>query len=181
MTSNNLAEGRFDKQDFVYIPEADEYRCPAGQIAIHRFTTLEHGLTLHEHGSSACPKCPIKSRCTRGKHRRIARWEHESVLEAMQERLDRKPESMRLRRRTVEHPFGTLKFWMGATHFLCRTLPRVSTAQKPLGANDTGVIRRAELITPFYTASAIAGIEHQASFNFALRQPKPGFAPRKAT
>ena len=69
----------------------------------------------------------MKSRCTRGEYRRITRWEHECVLEAMQERLDRKPESMRVRRRTVEHPFGTLKFWMGSTHFLCRTLTRVRT------------------------------------------------------
>ena len=127
MTSNNLAEGRFDKQDFVYIPEDDEYRCPAGQRAIWRFTTFEHGLNLHKYWSSACPRCPMKSRCTRGEYRRITRWEHECVLEAMQERLDRKPESMRVRRRTVEHPFGTLKFWMGSTHFLCRTLTRVRT------------------------------------------------------
>jgi transposase len=125
MTSNNLAAGRFDKQDFVYIAEDDEYRCPAGQRAIKRFTTLEHGLMLHKYWSSACPRCPIKAQCTTGDYRRITRWEHEVVLEAMQERLDRQPDSMRVRRRTVEHPFGTLKMWMGATHFLTRTLARV--------------------------------------------------------
>jgi transposase len=127
MTSNNLAAGRFDKQDFVYIAEDDEYRCPAGQRAIKRFTTLEHGLMLHKYGSSACPRCPIKAQCTTGDYRRITRWEHEVVLEAMQERLDRQPDSMRVRRRTAEHPFGTLKMWMGATHFLTRTLARVRT------------------------------------------------------
>jgi transposase len=127
LTSNNLAEGRFDKQDFVYIVEDDEYRCPAGQRAIRRFTTLEHGLTLHKYWSSACPRCPIKAQCTTGEYRRITRWEHEAVLEAMQARLDRQPDSMRVRRRTAEHPFGTLKSWMGATHFLTRTLPRVRT------------------------------------------------------
>jgi transposase len=127
MTSNNLAKGQFDKQDFIYIAADDEYRCPAGQRAIKRFTTFEHGLNLHKYWSSACPRCPMKSRCTSGEYRRITRWENESVLEAMQERLDRKPESMRVRRRTVEHPFGTLKCWMGATHFLCRTLARVRT------------------------------------------------------
>jgi len=127
LTSNNLAEGRFDKQDFIYIPEDDEYRCPAGQRAIKRFTTIEHGLTLHKYWTSACPRCPIKAQCTTGEYRRITRWEHEVVLEQMQERLDHKPDSMRIRRRTVEHPFGTLKFWMGAVHFLTKTLPRVST------------------------------------------------------
>jgi transposase len=127
MTSNNLAEGRFDKQDFIYIAEDDEYRCPAGERAIKRCATLEHGLTLYKYWTSACPRCPMKTQCTTGDYRRITRWEHEVVLEAMQERLDRQPDSMRVRRRTAEHPFGTLKMWMGATHFLTRTLARVRT------------------------------------------------------
>src|SRR5450631_3656950 len=127
LTSNNRAAGLFDKADFRYIPSKDEYRCPAGQRAIRRFTAVEHGLTLHRYWSSACPRCPIKAQCTTGDYRRIIRWEHEAVLESMQERLDRKPDSMRVRRRTVEHPFGTLKMWMGATHFLTRTLARVRT------------------------------------------------------
>ena len=127
LTSNSKAEGRFDKRDFVYIEESDEYRCPAGERAIWRFTTIERGMTLHKYWSSACPKCPIKSRCTTGEYRRIARWEHEAVLDAMQDRLDRTPEASRLRRQTVEHPFATLKAWMGSTHFLTKRLPRVST------------------------------------------------------
>ena len=53
--------------------------------------------------------------------------EHEAVIDAMQQRLDRAPDTMRIRRQTVEHPFGTLKAWMGATHFLTKTLNRVST------------------------------------------------------
>jgi transposase len=125
MTSNNRAEGRFDKQDFIYVALDDEYRCPAGQRAIRRFTTVEAGLTIHKYWTSACPRCPIKAKCTTSKYRRITRWEHEVVLEAMQDRLDRKPDSMRVRRQTVEHPFGTLKMWMGAAHFLTKTLPRV--------------------------------------------------------
>src|SRR5450631_2775581 len=126
-TSNNLAKGQFDKRDFRYIPRRDEYRCPAGQRAIWRFTTIEHGLTIHKYWSSACPRCPIKAQCTTGEYRRIARWEHEKVLDAMQKRLDRTPQASRIRRRTVEHPFGTLKAWMGATHFMTKTIPRVST------------------------------------------------------
>jgi hypothetical protein len=69
----------------------------------------------------------MKARCMTGEYRRISRWEHEAILEAMQDRLDRTPHAMRLRRQTVEHPFATLKAWMGATHFLTRTLPRVKT------------------------------------------------------
>ena len=59
--------------------------------------------------------------------RRIKRWEHEAVLDAMQDRLDRTPDAMRIRKATVEHTFGTLKAWMGATHFKTRTLERVKT------------------------------------------------------
>ena len=127
MTSNNRAEGRFDKQDFIYVAEDDEYRCPAGQRAVWRFMTVGAGLTIDKYWSSACPRCLIKAQCTTGEYRRIARWQHEAVLDAMQERPDRKPDSMRVRRRTAEHPFGTLKMWMGAMHFLTRTLARVRT------------------------------------------------------
>jgi hypothetical protein len=127
LTSNNLAEGRFDKQDFIYIASDDQYRCPAGQRAIKRFTTIEAGMTLDVYWSSACPRCPIKAQCTSGENRRIRRWKHEAILEAMQERLDRQPEMMRVRRQTVEHPFATLKHWMGWTHFLTKTLARVRT------------------------------------------------------
>jgi hypothetical protein len=127
LTSNSKAEGRFDKRDFVYLAADDEYRCPAGQRAIKRFTTIEHGLTVHKYWSSACPRCPLKAQCTTSDYRRITRWEHEAVLEAMQKRLDQQPDAMKLRRQTVEHPFGTLKAWMGSTHFLTKRLPRVST------------------------------------------------------
>src|SRR2546427_6653475 len=127
LTSNSKADGRFDKRDFVYIAADDEYRCPAGQRAIKRFTTIEHGMTLNKYWSSACPRCPLKAQCTTSDYRRITRWEHEAVLEAMQDRLDRQPEMMRVRRQTVEHPFGTIKYWMGWTHFLTKTLARVRT------------------------------------------------------
>lgn len=126
-TSNSKAAGRFDKSDFRYIPEADEYECPAGERATRRITTVERGMQLHKYWSSACPRCPLKARCTPARSRRITRWEHEAVLERMQARLEWTPEASRLRRRTVEHPFGTLKAWMGASHFLTRTLPRVRT------------------------------------------------------
>jgi len=80
LTSNSKADGRFDKRDFVYIAEDDQYRCPAGQRAIKRFTIIEHGMTLHKYWSSACPRCPLKAQCTTGDYRRIARWEHEAVV-----------------------------------------------------------------------------------------------------
>jgi transposase len=127
MTSNSLAAGRFDKQDFIYVAEDDEYRCPADERAVYRYTSIEDGLPTDTYWSSACPRCALRAQCTTSNYRRIKRWKKQAVLDDMQERLDRQPDSMRVRRRTVEHPFGTLKFWMGAVHFLTKTLPRVST------------------------------------------------------
>ena len=127
LTSGGRADGRFDKRDFLYNAKRNEYHCPAGERAIWRLSTVEEGLTIHKYWPSACPRCPIKARCTPAKYRRITRWEHEDVLEAMQRRLDRTPIASKLRRETAEHPFATLKAWMGATHFLTKTLPRVRT------------------------------------------------------
>jgi len=128
LTSGAKADGRFGKQDFIYIAEQDAYRCPAGQLLPHHMTSVEKGMTLHRYWDLAsCTACSLKSRCTTGKERRITRWEHEAVIEAMQERLDRAPKAMRIRRATAEHPFGTLKAWMGATHFKMKTLERVKT------------------------------------------------------
>lgn len=126
-TSGNRAQGLFDKLDFIYHSRRDEYECPAGERAPWRFSTVEHGMTIHKYWPSACPNCSMKSKCTTGINRRIARWEHEDVLERMQKRISQRPELARVRRQTVEHPFGTLKAWMGATHFLMKRLPNVRT------------------------------------------------------
>jgi hypothetical protein len=127
LTSNSKAEGRFDKRDFVYDETADEYECPAGERAIHRFTTEENGLTLRKYWSSACPRCPMRTKCTTASYRRITRWEHEHVLERTQLLLDARPEAAVARRQTVEHVFGTLKSWLGTTPLLTKTLPKVKT------------------------------------------------------
>jgi transposase len=126
-TSGAKAAGRFGKQDFIYLPEVDEYRCPAGERLTWRCNSVENGMTIRAYWASTCQTCPMKAQCTTGKERRIKRWEHEHVVDVMQRRLDLKPDAMRVRRRTAEHPFGTIKAWMGATHFLTRGLRRVST------------------------------------------------------
>ncbi len=127
MTSGMMARGRFGKQDFRYVADEDVYICPAGEKLPYRYTNEEDGLILHRYWTNVCQDCPIKQTCTTGKERRITRWEHEDVLEAVQRRLDEHPEKMRQRRETVEHPFGTIKARMGATHFLMKTLPRVAS------------------------------------------------------
>jgi hypothetical protein len=127
MTSGSKSEGRFGKQDFVYLSDQDAYRCPAGEKLTYRYTAEENGQKLQRYWTNACGHCKLKDSCTTGKERRITRWEHEDVVEAVQKRLDKNPQAMRQRRETVEHPFGTMKMRMGATHFLTKRLPKVAT------------------------------------------------------
>jgi len=127
LTSGAKFEGRFGKQDFVYLPAKDVYRCPAGEHLKWWYDRLEDGKVLRHYWTTKCRDCAVKADCTTGKERRIKRWEHEAVLDAMQQRLDQAPQAMAIRRQTVEHVFGTIKAWMGATHFLTKTLKRVRT------------------------------------------------------
>lgn len=126
-TSNAGAEGRFDKADFVYHPERDAYLCPAGKWLTYHYSNEEAGRTLRSYWTNTCASCPIKNKCTPSKERRIKRWEHEGILERVQKRLDDDPSKIPLRSKTVEHPFGTIKHWMGATHFKMKTLKHVAT------------------------------------------------------
>jgi transposase len=127
LTSGAKAKGRFGKQDFIYQPDSDTYRCPAGDTLPWRYRNVEHGMTLNRYWSSNCGACVLKANCTPAPERRITRWEHEAIMEAMQARLDRMPTAMRIRRQTVEHVFGTLKDWMGRSHFKMRRLENVGT------------------------------------------------------
>jgi transposase len=126
-TSTSTKKGMFSKRDFIYKVEDDEYQCPAGERLIRRTESIEKGLKIHKYWSSSCPSCSIRSQCTSGMNRRVGRWEHEAVVDAVEERLDREPHRMRVRRETAEHPFGTIKSWMGYTHFQMKTLKHVST------------------------------------------------------
>jgi transposase len=126
-TSGAKAAGRFGKSDFVYNASENTYRCPAGETLAYRYTHIEEGRTLHAYWTTKCEDCVLKAKCTPAKERRVKRWEHEGVIDAMLDRLDRAPDSMNIRRRTVEHPFGTLKAWMGHTHFLTKGLEKVNT------------------------------------------------------
>lgn len=124
LTSNAKAAGRFGKDDFVYLADQNAYRCPAGEILSYRFTRLEEGQTLHSYWTNKCSTCRLQAKCTTSKERRVRRWEHQGIIEAMQKRLDA-GNAMTVRRRTVEHTFGTIKSWMGYTHFLTKGLERV--------------------------------------------------------
>jgi len=126
-TSNAKARGRFDRSAFIYDAEKNIYICPAGQHLDYHTTREEGGKVLHVYWATVCQTCPIKHHCTPSKERRLSRWEHEDVLERVQQRLEDNPDKMATRRETVEHPFGTIKAWMGATHFKMRTLKHVAT------------------------------------------------------
>lgn len=127
LTSGAKADGRFGKQDFTYEADSDTYRCPAGETLPKRMATIENDMVLNRYWSSNCGVCALKPQCTPGKERRVTRWEHEHVVEAMQARLENMPDAMRIRRRTVEHVFGTIKDWMGRSHFTMRRLTNVRT------------------------------------------------------
>lgn len=138
-TSGNRKKGMFVKADFFYDAASDTYTCPAGKVLTYRYTREENGLMHRRHWQNDCQFCPLQPRCTTGKERRITPshrckqrlpgkgWEHEHLIEKMYERMDETPGLMRTRRCTVEHPFGTIKAAMGATHFQMRKLRNVRT------------------------------------------------------
>ena len=126
-TSASISEARYAKRDFIYHEDEDEYECPAGERLVFRFRSVEKGLEVDKYWTTACEHCPVKSGCTTGDFRRISRWQSEELVEHMQERLETEPGRMKTRRQTAEHPFGTIKSWMGYTHFQMRRLVNVST------------------------------------------------------
>jgi transposase len=127
-TSGSQVQGRFGKWNFYFVAEDDTYRSPAGERLTWRITTQEKGQTLHRYWSSACPHCEIKVQRRPSPYRRVTRWQHEAVLEAVQARLYRDPAKTRTHCETAEHPFGTIKVWMGAAHYLLNGLPKFKTA-----------------------------------------------------
>jgi transposase len=127
-TSANTKRGLFTGEDFIYDAGNDRYTCPAGaHLTRGKLRSDRRGNVDHYRNLTACATCVLKPRCTPDKVKRLKRWEHEGVLDKMQARLDQMPEAMTIRRQTVEHPFATLKAWMGSTHFLTRTLDKVRT------------------------------------------------------
>ena len=124
-TSPSKAKGRYSKVDFRYDAEHNEYLCPAGQRLTYRFDSVEHGKRLWVYMTYQCSTCPLQSQCTTGTAKRIKRWEKEDVLDAADALLKKNPDAMRQRKQLVEHPFGTIKNWMGSTHFLMKRLPNV--------------------------------------------------------
>ena len=126
-TSDSKAKGRYSKADFRYDADRNEYVCPAGQRLTYRFDSVEHGKRLWVYMTYQCSSCPLQAQCTTAHARRIKRWEHEHRLEAADAELKKRPDAMRQRKQIVEHPYATVKHWMGSTHFLMKRLPNVQT------------------------------------------------------
>ena len=124
-TTGSKAKGQYSKADFRYDAEHNEYICPAGQRLTYRFDSVEKGKTLWIYETNQCTTCPLQSKCTTSKAKRIKRWEKEDILDAADALLQQNPDAMRQRKRLVEHPYGTIKHWMGSTHFLMKRLPNV--------------------------------------------------------
>ncbi|MFN4130802.1 MAG: IS1182 family transposase [Paracoccaceae bacterium] len=126
-TSGNRSKGMYVKADFKYDAARDVNICPTGDTLTYRYTREEDGLQVRRYWTNECQHCPVKSRCTTGTEHRVTRWEYEHLVDEMRDRLLSEDDPMTLRRSTVEHPFGTIKAWMGTTHFLMRRLRNVRT------------------------------------------------------
>ena len=129
-TSASEKKGIFNRSLFKYDANKDVYICPANKEMTYRFTGVDKGLTMKRYFLDVftCRACSLKPQCTKSKQqRRIARWEHEDKIENMEALMASTPDSMLIRKQTVEHPFGTIKSWMGSTHFLTRRFKNVST------------------------------------------------------
>jgi len=124
-TSSSKAHGRYSKVDFRYDAQQNEYICPAGQRLTYRFDSVEDGKRLWVYMTYQCSTCPLQSKCTTGNAKRLKRWEKEDILDAADALLKKNPDAMRQRKQLVEHPYGTIKHWMGSTHFLMKRLPNV--------------------------------------------------------
>jgi transposase len=125
-TSANKKLGLFGKEQFIYEPDTDTYRCPAGQTLTYRFDTVEKERHIRYYKTSACGQCALREKCTRNKEgRRITRWVDEHIIEETQQRVEAHPEIMQQRKELVEHPFGTIKHWWDQGHFLMIGLEKV--------------------------------------------------------
>jgi transposase len=129
-TSGSEKKGIFNRSLFKYDADKDIYICPANKELTYRFSGVEDGLTIKKYflDIMTCRDCTLKLQCTKSKQqRRISRWEHQDEIDHLGDLMASMPDSMLIRKQTVEHPFGTIKSWMGATHFLTRQLKNVST------------------------------------------------------
>jgi transposase len=124
-TTNRKSKGQYTKSDFNYDAERNEYICPANKRLSYRFDSVEKGKRLWVYERSGCSTCALQARCTTAAAKRLKRWEHEDVLDKAAIDLKQERDAMRQRKALVEHPFGTLKYAMGATHFLTKRLPNV--------------------------------------------------------
>jgi len=127
VTSSNRKKGLYDRRDFVYVEEDDEYKCPAGERLARQTKTMAGNMLMYRYWYKHCGSCTLKPKCTVGKERRVTRWEHGKVIETHERRMEENPTMMQLRKQTVEHPFGTIKSWMGMTHFKTKRLKNVAT------------------------------------------------------
>ncbi|MGH7701836.1 MAG: IS1182 family transposase, partial [Gemmatimonadales bacterium] len=126
LTSANAARGLYTKDDFGYDPVQDAYRCPAGETLTYRTTTVESGRTIKNYRTRACGRCALRPRCTRNQDgRKLTRWVHEDLLDAMAQRLAQQPARFRQRKALAEHPFGTMKRGMDQGDFLLKGLAKV--------------------------------------------------------
>jgi transposase len=127
--SQNKKKGLFTDKDFQYDASRDVYRCPAEAVLPRKGTVMKGNRMVVTYVGMGCHSCSLRTRCTKNKAggRRMYRWIHENVLDALRMRLKENPDKLQRRKELAEHPFGTIKFWMGYGSFLMRGLKKVTT------------------------------------------------------
>ena len=120
-----VREGFFSKEEFRYDVERDVYDCPSGAVLSPKyFGKSRDNVKIDYANRNACKACALKPRCTKS-FRRVSRLENEAVLDRVAARLAARPEVLDQRRESAEHPFGSIKQWMGQGAFLMRRLENV--------------------------------------------------------
>lgn len=122
---NHQGDGKlFDRTMFTYDPVSDSFTCPADAKLLRKQRHNGDRITIYE--GTACGECKLKSQCTTAKKRFVSRHFDEATFKRVEERLAQRPDIMRLRSATVEHPFGNLKKWIfGDGRFLVRGIQKV--------------------------------------------------------
>jgi transposase len=150
-----VRDGLFRKEEFRYDATSDTYHCPGGATLEPRYRSVVDGHSMvHYCNRAACRSCELRPRCTSNTYRRVNRWAGEAVLDRMTDRLAGRPEMLRLRRETVEHPFGSIKQWMNQGYFLMRGLEKVR-AEFSLTALAYNFIRVVNLVGVRHLVSAV--------------------------
>lgn len=117
----------YSANDFEYDPDNDCYTCPAGELLELSNKYKRNGKNYKRYNNKeACQDCQLKAKCTRAKSRYVNRWEHQDLLDKVEQQTKENWGKYKKRQWLVEHPFGTVKRQLGAYYLLTKGIDSVS-------------------------------------------------------